>query len=312
MIHKRLVCAAAVLFVVAAGGGAQASLLVDEGFSSSVTYTSGTSISGLNGGTGFATGTSGNWALSASGTQPTPTAVAVAGLSLGPDYVTHGDLAVQISFSIASGQNGYVQRQLGVGSTSSEIWTSVLFKVNNGTDANYRATSIEFNSSSPLLAVVHNSNGAAGHGAALVYNAAVIDAGPNRIDDGNNVYLLIQRVTGLGTATTIGQYWALTAGEYTTLKGLGFTPTNLSGNCWQTASATYSGSTLPLLASPPDSLLIRGRGTVTWTEDEIRIGESALDIGLPEPATLALLGVGAGLSVIRHRRRRGDGGNSGQ
>lgn len=299
-----LLAAAVALPVVLAwfSTAADAAVVIEESFN----YTVGEDINGKNGGTGF----NGAWAFTNGGdtsaNAPFATGTVVNGLSFG-SLVTSGG-ALQLTNRTSTGANASsANRQVAVNGPGDSIWSSYLVRMAQtppviGTvlDARYR------NGSATGTTILRN--GAVQNNATNNPGVAISGAGTAAATGlaADTTYLMIANFTGSSTNSyTNATMWVLTETGFANFLAGGGTLAALNANAF--ATATNSGSAVSIDANSDYFDFFNFAGNVsTQTSviyDEYRLGTALSDVvPVPEPASLALIGIGGALVLGRRRQ----------
>ena len=255
------------VFAVLMAGYVQADVIVSEDFDS---YTSGTDLKDLNGGTGFAgawegegfstaSNGSGNWATGQSTAFPFPGNTRALGTDATTKFSSNSG-EIWLSFDFASSDtitNRFAGLNLYEGATERVL----IGKNSNGSITN------------------NNTNWAISRDASL--DAQISDDSFDAIKIGVVRFSL---AAGSGGSADL---WVGTLG--------GYVDTSLA------ADASIGSLTLGGI----DSIAFRGNAVSTM--DSIRFGTTAFDVGaaaVPEPSSLLVLGLGSVIGCVWHRRRK--------
>ena len=282
-------------------GAAQASLYLAESFDS---YTSGASLSGQTGGTGF---DAAGW--SATKTTGTFSATIDSGIQFSTLSSSSGKSAKLVTSGVTgSGQWAVAARNLNVTGTQ-EMWASLLYRWDSGTtydDPNTQLV-LDFLSDSAQLGDEPrfglNLNG--GGGLRLYGATTTLLTTATGLHDGTP-HLVVAKYYGTGGSITNAKVWILTESIFNSVRDAngGFTESNLDSLVATGAQGTGVPAAGQTLLGTTDKVeLLRIRGTTSQWLDEFRVADSLTNLALPEPATLALLGLGA-IAMFLHRRRR--------
>lgn len=274
--------ASAALAVALASTPASAALLLYEGFNYSLS--SGDSLAGANGGTGF----SGAWFQATTGnSNPTgPLTYSTSSLtsSLDTVYSPVGGSA-QDTTNIAGAHLGIERTFSAIDITGNgTIWFSFLVNQTNGGN---------FLFSLGDGAATNNSNNGSGVRLTLNGGTGAFQAGlgsTNGTDGGgftlSSTHFIVGRFTYSDAGNDVLDVW--------------FNPASFTlGTAHTTASvanATFS----------VNSMILHSLATAITTVDEVRVGTVQLDVmAIPEPSTYALIGLGlGGLFLLRRFNNR--------
>jgi len=209
--------------VSSAPGPNVANLLLYEGFD----YTSGASLVGLNGGTGWASGS--NWATDG-------TASVVASLSFS-DYPVRG-YAGKITTAAKT-----ISRSISVAqSTGADVWMSYLFRDASNNDYNDNDV-VSFSDANG--AKLQTAPARTGANAAAAVDSTWGTAGAAKLANGN-VYLIVSKFTKVGTGTSgtpqTATLWAITAAQYDAIKSGGITEAELDANAVAKSTDSFGGA----------------------------------------------------------------------
>jgi hypothetical protein len=313
-MFRKTLCFSALL-ALGLGGNASADILLYEGFD----YDTG-SLDGNAGGTGWA----GAWQTSSQGGSISGSSV-INGLSLS-DYPVLGNAA-----EVVSNYNGQLagttygnttaarQTATGLGTVSSPTtyYTSFLFRQdetfdNFGNESTFAFGATPSGGQNRLIARpvdLFDSNNpqnvAVGGG-----NEATLGTAGIEID---TTYLIISKYENINAPVFGGNditatLWAIDAAGYDLIKAGGITEAELNANAVATATRTDVGPAFPpsLVGGEFARMIaVTGFGTNNRSQfDELRLFTDLDDVNriIPEPASLALLGLG---SICLLGRRRG-------
>ncbi|MEX0652603.1 MAG: PEP-CTERM sorting domain-containing protein [Phycisphaeraceae bacterium] len=297
--------------LVAGSTSAQAELLVYEGFDYD------TALTELDGEATNATGLSGNWSQRHTGAGESDI---VAGLSLG-SLVTSGN-AFMLADRISTSGDRYNVADATISASTNEntIWHSHLVQLE------VRDESAEFNSSNPnfrwqsRVSVHEGTHSRTDAPTEFGFSATKdgsssegrIQMGGGNTDGGAalnfyETYLVVAKLTGLHDAsvgaTKTADMWVLSASDFSALEAANFTEAALDSNSQYKLSRSVTND---------EEIALTGQlniHTLDWTEqnftpifDEVRFGTSLTSVTpIPEPASLALMGVGGALMLMRRR-----------
>jgi len=280
----------------------QAALLMEDSFD----YTLGQSIVGQNGGTGWA----GNAWTQRSTIGPASGTI-INGLTLGA-LVVDGN-AVQLTQTgrnEASGQGVTIyDREIGTApstaGTASTLWTSFLYQLN--TDQSSQTHQFKDHDDNELFHQMESdSNTKFG-----VHNTNQDTAASPLATD--TTYLFVSRYTNVNSGSTNAQgtLWVLTASQFDDLAAGGISDAEMDALTASdytfklTAPQNGANQDLDFVVGEDVGMLISvigGANTTQYTFDELRFATTAeAALPIPEPASLALLGLGVLLMLPRRR-----------
>jgi len=295
----------AALSVSAAASSAQAALLAYEGFDYGPV--SGGQLPGsANTGTGFSSG----WQVAAGGSA-VPWTYQASSMAFSSNFQTSGGSS---AFASNGGDIGNLYRPLSAG-VSGTTFGSFVFNIgsrqNAVVDVMFGAAGATDNTATSVMAASEWGQANSGVRIADTNGTHVQTLSGEPLALGTTyMYLWKSEMEASSQKTTA---WILTSAQYDYFSSNGFSEAALNSagtgtganNVFQTGSLALTGSLGDL-----STMHLFGYGwepVVSAQIDEIRVGTSISDVTpVPEPATAALLGVGAVLSLRLARRVRRD------
>jgi hypothetical protein len=137
------------------------------------------------------------------------------------------------------------------------------------------------------------------------YKRTALEGTPANLTDITATYLYIAKFENMGSSGN-ETLWVLNAAQYGAIKADGITEAELNGGGAVTAKIELNG----VASASLNNMYLRVGGSGdnavgTLTVDEIKYGTTVDDVtgAVPEPATMALLGLGA-VTLLAKRRRR--------
>lgn len=271
------------VMVLLLGGGARlalGSLIASDSFES---YTSGTQLSGQNGGTGFDAGYAVTAALVSNVTVTSP------GLSYSGGFITvnGGNRAARVTG--AADSNNLVTRSFAAQS-GNPIYFSFLYSTSSASTEAFLQFGLESgNAAEPNASVgVQGMNG----------NSANADAFFVRVPNGGNSAFSQTALNSNQTYFAVGRISRGTGSSTYNVVDLFLNPTNVDESSPTLTASSTAGSGVASF----DNFVLRTARTdagVTYTFDQLTIGTTYLDV-VPEPSMLSV----AGLAILGLRRRR--------
>ena len=258
---------------------AHGALLAYEGFD----YSGSSNLAGQSGGSGFGAN---NWG------NNTQWAIASGGLAYG-SLVTTGKATVATrtgSISITRGLSG------PVGGDGASIWISFLVQ---GLDSGPNGLSLYGGGPEGVFAGAPNSRNLGVRfysGAQHPVSGGQIEIADTLPHDANSTHMFVMNFDMTNPTVPVHRAWV---NPDVASLGTGTAPTTVDGGAFEEVSTNTNSYTIDAIRLG----LFGGNPTVTF--DEIRIGESWVDVSpVPEPSTGLLVGLAGGAVACRRRRLR--------
>ncbi len=204
-----------------------------------------------------------------------------------------------------------VQRGIALNQSSGDLWMAYLYQPTAATprlkggvhvdpDNNNTLITRKFGASSALQGSTTNGN------LQLYYNN--VRAEGTAVSSSTVNQMWIHKYTDLGSASGgTATLWTIDAADYDAIASGGVTEAELDANNIQKIFTTLTGTAATLNWTDTLRIYVRdnGSGTGTFYVDEIRMATTlneAMDVTIPEPATMSLLALG-GMAMLRRRKK---------